>query len=218
MGFKMTCRACGAKYHSQDSAQYGLVDLCPDCAMRRAAEMVEAERQAYLQDPYVRRVNDELIAEGYYLDGRSLSQVRDFRANELAGNYDAALEGIVLLGRPRFSRTMQAEEWRILQAKIDRYRKSGRYEDAALIFESRGHWEDAGKVRAEARRTKNINVDVNSLMDDLRQGGLGLQYKCRSCGAMLSAKGADGGLRFCSYCCCQVDTEAMERILRDALR
>lgn len=41
------------------------------------------------------------------------------------------------------------------------------------------------------------SVDVNSLVEDLRQSGLSLQYKCRSCGAVLDAVGPDNRVRFC---------------------
>ena len=72
-----------------------------------------------------------------------------------------------------------------------KYEVSGRYEDAAKIYESIDMWKEAGDVRRQSNTTivKNISVNLNELMADLRRGGLALNYKCHNCGGTLTIDG-----------------------------
>lgn len=82
--------------------------------------------------------------------------------------------------------------------------KARRFEDAAKIYESLGMWEEAGRVREMARISKRITVTVNlnKLLQQLKEGGITTTYKCPNCGAPINIDGntTESALKFCSYC------------------
>ena len=97
-----------------------------------------------------------------------------------------------------------------------------RFEDAAKEYESIAMWKEAGDVRERGSSTtvKHVNVNLNDLLDRVRDGGLAISYKCKSCGAGLSVNGSSNvkGLSFCPYCGTATDTETLTTILKDALK
>lgn len=98
--------------------------------------------------------------------------------------------------------------------------RAGRFEDAAKEYEKAEAWDEAGRVRKEgkAQVIKTVNVDLNRLMDDLRRGGLALNYKCHSCGGGITI--GTGGMdppKFCPYCGIMIDTKTLSDLLRTAL-
>ena len=103
----------------------------------------------------------------------------------------------------------------------ERFERAGRFEDAAKEYEKAEAWDDAGRVRRESSThvVKTVNVDLNRLMDDLRRGGLALNYKCHSCGGGITI--GSGGMeapKFCPYCGVMVDSKTLSDLLRTALR
>jgi DNA-directed RNA polymerase subunit RPC12/RpoP len=102
-----------------------------------------------------------------------------------------------------------------------KYEIAGRYEDAARQYESADLWKEAGEVRRQSNTTtvKNISVNLNELMADLRRGGLALNYKCHNCGGTLTFDGrsAQSNMSFCPYCGSKIDTETLASLLRTAL-
>jgi hypothetical protein len=98
---------------------------------------------------------------------------------------------------------------------------SGRHEEAAKEYEHLEMWGDAGRVRqtGSTHTVKNVTVNLNELLSDLKRGGLALNYKCHMCGAaiMVGAGGSDVP-KFCPYCSSAVNVEAMTDLLRTALR
>jgi hypothetical protein len=98
---------------------------------------------------------------------------------------------------------------------------SGRYEDAALEYEHLEMWEDAGRARraGSTHTVKNVTVNLNELLSDIKRGGLALNYKCHVCGAAITI-GA-GGFdipKVCPYCASAVNAEVMTDLLKSALR
>ncbi len=97
-----------------------------------------------------------------------------------------------------------------------------RYEDAAKEYERLAMWKEAGVMREKgsSKIVKHVNVDLNDLLDRIRDGGLAIPYKCKSCGADFSVDGSSNvnGLRFCSYCGTATDTDTLTTILKDALK
>jgi len=82
-------------------------------------------------------------------------------------------------------------------------------------------WKEAGDVRRQGNATtvKNISVNRNELMADLRRGGLALNYKCHNCGGTLTIDGrsASSTVSFCPYCGSKIDTETLASLIRTAL-
>lgn len=99
---------------------------------------------------------------------------------------------------------------------------AGRNEDAARIYESLGMWKEAGKARKEAGSTtiKHVSVNLNDLLDKLREGGLAVPYKCRICGAVMTIdkNSKAESLTRCAYCGTATNTDALLAIVQDALK
>ena len=104
---------------------------------------------------------------------------------------------------------------------VDKYTRTKRYEDLAQFYEDFGMLDKAGEVRHKSREftVKNINVDLNSLVEKLTQTGLAVPYKCRNCGASITIdkNSRPDRLRSCSYCGSAFDTESLVRLLREVL-
>jgi DNA-directed RNA polymerase subunit RPC12/RpoP len=79
-----------------------------------------------------------------------------------------------------------------------------RFEDAAKIYDSLGMWKEAGDARRRAKRTvvTQVQVDVNSLIDQVRKGGLTTTYSCPACHSpiQISAETDVRSLKHCQYC------------------
>ena len=86
--------------------------------------------------------------------------------------------------------------------------KSGRLEEAAILFEDIHFYRDAGRCRKKARTrvVKHIHGDVDRLSGQLSRNGLGFPRKCPSCGGPI---GGSGGLCVCPYCGSTVDFETL---------
>ncbi|HKW43889.1 MAG TPA: hypothetical protein VJP06_06845 [Thermoplasmata archaeon] len=79
-----------------------------------------------------------------------------------------------------------------------------RFEDAARIYDGMGMWKEAGEARRRAKRTvvTQVQVDVNSLIDQVRKGGLTTTYSCPACHSPIQINAATdvGALKHCQYC------------------
>lgn len=102
--------------------------------------------------------------------------------------------------------------------------KAGRYEDAAKIYESAGMIEEAGKVRELNRRvevrTTTVTVDLNTLIQQLRLGGLVSIYKCPSCGGSIKIGGSTNisQLSKCEYCGSVLKADDLVKFIQEILR
>jgi predicted Zn-ribbon and HTH transcriptional regulator len=103
----------------------------------------------------------------------------------------------------------------------DYFEKAGRDEDLAQLYEAFGMPAEAGKARAKAKHqtVKHVTVDINALIEKLKQGGLAIPYKCQSCGATIKIDETSraSGLQQCPYCNSTLDVDAIARMLRDIL-
>ena len=85
-----------------------------------------------------------------------------------------------------------------------------RFEDAAKIYESLGMWKEAGEARRQGKRNvvTQVQVDVNSLIDQVRKGGLSTIYVCPACNSpiRIAADTDPGVLRHCQYCGSAIQT------------
>ncbi|MDD1768320.1 MAG: zinc ribbon domain-containing protein [Methanomassiliicoccales archaeon] len=98
--------------------------------------------------------------------------------------------------------------------------RAGNYEEAIRSYESLGLYDEAGRVRAKGSIKKTVVVDLNELVDQLRYGGLVINYKCPSCGASITidAKSDANGLKYCGYCGTAMDMQVLNDLLNTLLR
>lgn len=134
------------------------------------------------------------------------------------------------LGLTQFDGTFQVDYtayqeicgWDQVVTQAKNFELAKRHEDAARSYESIGLWNEAGLVREKkmSRTIKHVNVDLNDLIDKLREGGLAIPYKCRACGATITIDGSSttGRLHRCQYCGSTTDTDTLTAILQGALK
>jgi hypothetical protein len=96
--------------------------------------------------------------------------------------------------------------------------RAGRNEDAAKAFEELTLFEEAGQVRKKAlheqNTSRNVSVNMNQLLDQVRQGGLALAYKCPSCGGSIKIdKDYNPGMKICGYCGTPLDTTVIASMI-----
>jgi DNA-directed RNA polymerase subunit RPC12/RpoP len=112
----------------------------------------------------------------------------------------------------------------VLEKGVKNLEASGRFDDAAQVYEELGMLDEAGQERLKARSStqtiKHVTVDLNQLLEKLRADGLALPYKCHSCGASIQINGDSRaeGLTFCSYCGTKLNTKALVDFLEAALK
>ncbi len=99
-----------------------------------------------------------------------------------------------------------------------------RYEDAAKEYEAMGMWKEAGEVRRSGfsamHTTKSLEVDVNRLIDQMRQGGVSTEYRCPKCGGtiQITSSVTAESLRFCNFCGTAIETTNLAQFLKGILK
>lgn len=106
-------------------------------------------------------------------------------------------------------------------SEANRAERAGRYEDAARSLEEVNLLERARALRERNRSSvvRNVNVDVNGLVEQLKSGGLSVPYRCQGCGATITidSKSGTGAMRFCAYCGSAINTEILAELVKQAL-
>jgi rubrerythrin len=92
--------------------------------------------------------------------------------------------------------------------------KAGRYEDAARIYEELNFLDKARSMRELNRTGTMKQVNLNTLIDQLRSGGLVVPYKCPNCGGTIKIdKDYNQGMKLCAYCGSPIDTTLIASLL-----
>lgn len=100
---------------------------------------------------------------------------------------------------------------------------SKNFEKAAEIYEKFGMYEEAGRIRARGKEVRikktEVSVDLNSLLRQLKDGGIVVVYRCPHCGGKLKIdKNASmDKLRVCEYCGSEIETMDLADFLKTAL-
>lgn len=106
-------------------------------------------------------------------------------------------------------------------SEANRAERAGRYEDAARLLEKVNLLDRARSLRERDRSStvRNVNVDVNGLIEQLRTGGLSVPYKCQGCGATITIDSStgNGAMKFCAYCGSAINTEILAALIKQAL-
>jgi len=200
----LRCSKCGKKLPIGDSF-FGKKQTCKECDDRYEADLVAARNQEeYRKSSTV----SEIIAANPELREKILNRLglKEFNVH-FCVDYNAYEEIC---------------SWSRCVTQAKNYELARRYEDAAKAYESIGLWKEAGLIRDKGsqRTVKHVNVDLNDLIEKLRDGGLAVPYKCRGCGATITIDGnaSVSRLHRCQYCGSTTDTDTLTNILENALR
>ncbi|MCG7844335.1 MAG: hypothetical protein MIO90_02760 [Methanomassiliicoccales archaeon] len=98
--------------------------------------------------------------------------------------------------------------------------RAGRFEDAARSYEFLTMYEEAGRIRKmalhERNTSRNVSVNMNQLIDQVRQGGLAFAYKCPSCGGSINIdKDFNPGMKVCGFCGTPLDTSVIASLIKN---
>jgi DNA-directed RNA polymerase subunit RPC12/RpoP len=98
-----------------------------------------------------------------------------------------------------------------------------RYEDAAKLYEKLGMYEEAGKARAKGSeisiKKTEVSVDLNSLLKEIKEGGIVVVYRCPNCGGKLKVSKETNidSLKHCEHCGSEIETMDLAEFLKTAL-
>jgi len=105
--------------------------------------------------------------------------------------------------------------------KALRAESAGRYDDAAVLYEDLNFLDKARALRERHRTStvKQVQVNLNSLLEQIRQGGLVVPYKCPNCraGISMNKDTSFDRLTHCPYCGSALVVSDIERFLSSIL-
>jgi rubrerythrin len=101
--------------------------------------------------------------------------------------------------------------------------KAGRYEDASQIYELHGIYERAAQLRQKQKqiivKQTVVSVDLNNLLQQIKDGGIVAVYRCPHCNGNLKIgkETTIDSLRVCPYCGSDIRAMELADFLRTAL-
>jgi DNA-directed RNA polymerase subunit RPC12/RpoP len=101
--------------------------------------------------------------------------------------------------------------------------RAGRFEEAARFYETWDLFDKAGAARAKGRgvtiTTRNISVDINSLLRQIKDGGIVAVYRCPHCGGKIKiSKDSNlSTLAKCEHCGTQIEAMDLADFLKTVL-
>jgi len=107
--------------------------------------------------------------------------------------------------------------------KAETLEKVRRFEEAAKVYEQIGMFEKAGKARAKDRqvavRRTEVSVDLNSLLKQIRDGGIVAVYRCPHCGGKLKVgkETSVKSLKVCEHCGSEIKAMELADFLKTVL-
>ncbi|MEJ2242181.1 MAG: hypothetical protein P8Y18_08575, partial [Candidatus Bathyarchaeota archaeon] len=98
-----------------------------------------------------------------------------------------------------------------------------RFEEAAKIYEDLGMYKEAGNARIKYNqlsiKNTEIKVDLNRLLNQIKDNGLIVVYRCPHCGAPLKVSNDSNieSIRICQHCNTEIKLFDIADFLRTAL-
>lgn len=190
---------------------------CDSCVERMRIEAMETER---IKIEAMRTHQEEMnrARERAENDARRLREHAEMVAiNEKLDNHPAAKDVI-----DRNSAHISKLSSGLVDAVINatNLEKSGNFEKSAQIYDNLFWWDEAGRVRAKKNINKNVTINVNQLIEQLRSGGLALNYKCQNCGALITfdKETRSDALKFCKHCGSAIDITTINDLLINSMK
>jgi len=123
----------------------------------------------------------------------------------------------------RIKRERQERERASLLQRARNLEEARNFEASALIYERLGMFREAGRVRKQSQVVKvtrtEVSVNLNSLLQQLRDGGIAVVYRCPNCKAPLkiSRDTKVESLQVCEHCGSEIEAVDVADFLRTAL-
>lgn len=203
-GRAMRCGKCGRRLPFTDSIIQGRT-VCKECDERYARDLAEA------RDNEERRKSlavSQIIARHPELRTKVMARLG---LNEFSGRFhvdDGAYQDIC--------------SWDSCVTHAKNLELARRFEDSAQAYEGIGLWREAGEARERkaSRTVRHVTVNLNDMIERLKDGGLAVPFKCRSCGATITIDRDSSAedLKFCEYCGSATNTEFLQNMIQQALR
>lgn len=108
-------------------------------------------------------------------------------------------------------------------AFADNLIKCGRTDDAAAVYEEQQMYNKAKELREINRqvlvKSTNVSVNINTLLQQLKDGGIVAVYRCPFCGGKLkiNKETTADTVRHCEHCGSEISTMDIEDFLKTAL-
>ena len=203
-GHAMRCGKCGKRLPFADSIIQGRT-TCRECNERYARDL------AKVRDNEERRKSSavsQIIARH--------PELRDMIMTRLGLT---GLSGRFLVDNAAYQEICNWDS-RVTHAK--NLQLARRFEDSAQVYESIGMWKEAGETREKntSMTVKQVPVNLNDMIERLRDGGLAVPFKCRCCGARITVDRDSNAedLKRCQYCGSATNTERLQDLIQQALR
>ena len=96
---------------------------------------------------------------------------------------------------------------------------AGNHEAAAMIYEKMDMYEEAGIARAKSKEALVKIIDLNKLLQQAKDGGIVVAYRCPHCGGNLriGKDTSSESLKICEHCGSEIKTIDLLDFLRTAL-
>jgi DNA-directed RNA polymerase subunit RPC12/RpoP len=144
----------------------------------------------------------------------------------LVRNVDESLAfGFRIVNREKLLNSELMKRFRIQLhiRQAENLERAGRYEDASRIYELYGMYEKAGQLRQMQKQVvvkqTVVSVDLNNLLQQIRDGGIVVLYRCPRCGGNLKIdkETTIESLKVCPYCGSNIKAMDLTEFLRTAL-
>ena len=207
------CEDCKGSYCSECFIRSNGVSLCKDCLGKRRT------------DYYTNMTNNwggkcPLCGSSGTLYIPEMAVHRQFKIVE---NYPKYYGPILIDSRMMCN----ACHNQINNSTLETYRsavraeQAGRYEDAANEYEKLNFLDKARSLRERDKTTtvRQVQVNINHLLDQMKQGSLVVPYKCPSCYASIKISGetTPDRLTNCPYCGTTLAITDIEKFLSSIL-
>jgi hypothetical protein len=101
--------------------------------------------------------------------------------------------------------------------------RCGRTQDAAKIFEDLRMYDKARELREKDRhiiiKNTNVSVNLNALLQQVKDGGIVAVFRCPHCGGKLrvSKNTTLDSLKICEHCSCEIESMDLADFLKTTL-
>lgn len=207
------CEDCGNSFCANCFHKTDGVGLCKDCLLRRRTYYYETTTQQWGgKCPLCGAQGSLYIPE--------LTVHRHFHIVEGGRRYYGPIVYDSRVMCNSCHNQINQETLDIMNGAV-RAERAGRYEDAALAYERLDFLDKARALRERDKTStvRQVQVNLNHLLEQMRQGSLVIPFKCPSCGANIKISGetTPDKLARCPYCGGAVAIADVEKFLASIL-